>query len=189
MRLICATLSFVAFTAVNAQHLKFMGIPIDGTINNFQTKLSQKGFSISSYNKSAPIGVRQFVGNFTNKKAQIVVFYNAKTKIVYKVRVAFEEDFDENSDAKNSFNYYKELLTQKYGEYSLNSDMSEETAKEDSYSLLVIQQPIEEDPQLLGIINLSIQEYSFIGLKYNIWIDYDDCKNGAYNENEISNDL
>ena len=63
-----------------AQHLKFMGIPIDGSINAFQTKLIRKGFRISDRSKYSPIGVRSFEGYFTNKKVEIVVFYNAKTK-------------------------------------------------------------------------------------------------------------
>ena len=82
-------LLFSVCTAVFSQtHLKFVGIPIDGTITQFQTKLSTKGFKHNkAESANAPVGQRVFNGLFRSRNAELTVFYNRKTLIVYKVEV------------------------------------------------------------------------------------------------------
>ena len=71
-----------------AQHLKFEGIPIDGSITNFQKQLSSKGININNTkSKDAPIGQRIFNGRFHGYNSEITVFYGRKSKVVYKVEV------------------------------------------------------------------------------------------------------
>ncbi len=169
-----------------AQHLKFMGIPIDGSINAFQTKLIRKGFRISDRSKYSPIGVRSFEGYFTNKKVEIVVFYNAKTKDVYQCRVALDNVYKTMSEVQSDFDYYKNLLSRKYD--GLTSDMIDDLKEDNRFSIAVVQQPIREGAPLLGFIELSIQELDY-GLGYSLWIDYEDTKNSSYNEQQNTNDL
>ena len=64
-----------------SQHMKFMGIQLDGTIAQFTTKLQQKGVTISSENKYSGDGCRYFSGIFYGKEAKILVFYIPSTKI------------------------------------------------------------------------------------------------------------
>ena len=51
--------------AVSAQqHLKFMGIPLDGTVDNFALKLKAKGVTYdASESKLADAGTRIFYGS------------------------------------------------------------------------------------------------------------------------------
>lgn len=72
--------------SAHSEHLKFMDIPIDGTIASFQSKLESKGIKVNSTkSKEAPNGQRIFEGKFQGYKSEITVFYNRKTKEVYKV--------------------------------------------------------------------------------------------------------
>ena len=74
--------------SINAQHLSFMGIPINGNIKDFQSKLTTKGIRVDrSKSKDAPVGQRVFNGKFQGYNSEIEVFYNRKTKNVYKVEV------------------------------------------------------------------------------------------------------
>lgn len=169
-----------------AQHLKFMGIPINGNINAFQTRIAQKGIKVSYRNKTAPAGVRIFEGYFSNEKADIIVFYNVKTKNIYQCRVAFEKVFETIDAAQTKYDYYKVQLNQKYD--GLTSDMIDEMKSDTSFSIAVIQPPVREGALLLGYIELCIRELGY-NLGYSLWIDYIDRKNSTNNEEENTNDL
>ncbi len=150
LSLLCST--------VRAQHPDFMGIPINGTIDNFQAKLAQKGIKVSPVNKYVQAGARQFEGYFANQKAQIVVFYSINSKKVYKCRVSFDDLYYSWSQVNNAFNYYKELLKEKYRN-ALNSDMSDEYKSDVSFTLMVVQPPVDVGSLLLGTIELDIKNY------------------------------
>ena len=58
---------------VQAEHLKFMGIPLTGTITQFQQKLTAKGVTHDKKaSATAPIGTRIFSGKFAGAKAEII---------------------------------------------------------------------------------------------------------------------
>ena len=67
-------------------HVKFMGIELNGTITDFQTKLLNKGLTVSPQSKQQPTGVRLFDGTFSGEDAQIVVWYNPRNKEVYRAK-------------------------------------------------------------------------------------------------------
>lgn len=68
------------------EHLKFMGIELNGTIADFQTKLLAKGLTISPQSKQQPTGIRVFDGTFSGEDAQVVVWYNPRSKGVYRAK-------------------------------------------------------------------------------------------------------
>ena len=103
--------------------LKFMGIPLDGTITNFQAKLVQKGFKPDSeLNKVLDVGVRAFTGGtFYGEKADIAVWYNPKTKIVYSAKVIIESQSENKT--KNLLSSLGANIREKYdGRNTLETD-------------------------------------------------------------------
>lgn len=84
---LCCMIFAIASFAQSNVHIKFMGIPITGTIAQFQAKLVAKG---CTYNKvaSASIsnGTRAFKGTFVGNKVDIYVYYDTNTKIVYRTK-------------------------------------------------------------------------------------------------------
>ena len=78
------------FTLVlNAQteHMKFAGIPLTGTIDQFQTKLVAKGYRLNTkMSKMLPVGTRSFVGTFAGKKGNIAVYYDSETKMFMELK-------------------------------------------------------------------------------------------------------
>ena len=103
------------FVPAQAEHLKFMGIPLTGTITQFQQKLATKGVT---HNKRAsatvPIGTRFFNGKFAGSKADIIVWYDADTKIVYGAKAVYE--CYSTTERDNKYNELKPLLSAKYAE-------------------------------------------------------------------------
>lgn len=114
----------IAFT-VSAQtgHLTFKGVPIDGTLNEFVGKLKQKGFT--QIGKEQGIAILE--GDFAAFKGCTVVVYEHESGLVNRVGVMLPER-DTWSLLYNDYSKLKEMLTQKYGE------PSEETEEFQSYS-------------------------------------------------------
>lgn len=170
----------------SAKHLAFMGIPINGTISTFQTKLSNKGCKVSNLNYQLPSGIRMFTGVFAGNDSEIFVYFNTKTKIVYKVRVLVKEP--SLDIARSTFDYYKNLLSQKYEDVCLTSDMLEDNGLGDyEFEFLIFSTPLQEGAQLSGIIDLDVYEYD--DYEYAVRLDYTDYENAEKNEGSVMDDL
>lgn len=62
-RLIIFVISCLCYThAFSEEHLKFLGFPIDGTVNEYASKLKAKGFYVSPDNEYASNGLRVMEG-------------------------------------------------------------------------------------------------------------------------------
>ena len=66
-------------------HLKFLGFPIDGTVDEYASKIKSKGFYVSPDNEYAPKGLRIMEGPFLGKTRNIGLHYNKETKTIYGV--------------------------------------------------------------------------------------------------------
>ena len=83
-----AIISIVGLAQNTTKHLKYMGIPINGTITQFQAKLIAKGCVHDKLtSNSLGVGCRAFKGHFIDNKVSIFVYYDESTKIVYKSMV------------------------------------------------------------------------------------------------------
>ena len=104
---------FLCMAASAQQHLKFMGIPLDGTVDNFALKLKAKGVTYdAAESKAADAGTRIFYGKFMGEKARFIVFYNYKSKIVFSAAV--ELNYPTVESAHTPFVNLNDQLQQKY---------------------------------------------------------------------------
>ncbi len=118
--------TFIAFVSyAQSPHLKFVGIPLDGSINIFETQLLEKGFAKDTKsNKNAPLGVRFFHGSFIRKPASVVVYFDDKTKNVYGAKSYLNATTKE--EAVNEVEVLRDLLSNKYGKRALSIITDEE---------------------------------------------------------------
>lgn len=91
---------------------EFMGIPINGNISAFTTKLNTKGFKSTPNN--LPVGTKTFSGLYFGENADLYVFYIPTTKIVYRVKVAIE--CYNAKYAETLRDNFKEACATKFGE-------------------------------------------------------------------------
>ena len=103
---------FAIMVSAQSGHLKFMGIPINGTINEFQNKLLAKGFRVDTFSKSIPLGTRMFNGMFMGKKANIYVYYIPVTKTVYRAKACIEKE--DEKQIKSLYDETQSMLEDKY---------------------------------------------------------------------------
>lgn len=93
-------------------HLKFKGVPIDGTLNQFVAKMQSAGFTKVGQDGKAVILEGDFAGY---KDCYIVVSTLDNKDLVNKIAVKFES-CDNWRSLENNYLNLKELLTKKYGE-------------------------------------------------------------------------
>lgn len=170
--------------AIQAQepkgHLKFMGIELNGTINDFQAKLLSKGLTLSPQSKQQPTGSRLFDGTFSGEDAQIIVWYNPRTKQVYRAKAIISrygkdlvEQLMRNMETK---------LDAKYGKKNKESGKVE-----DDYLQEFTQHSyIEEN----GTIDMFISSTGYSAQNtFFLHIDYRDKENYIKNTQDEMDDL
>ncbi|MDR2886116.1 MAG: hypothetical protein LBU95_04975 [Rikenellaceae bacterium] len=114
--LLITTIAF-AQNKVNADpspHLAFKGVPIDGTLNEYVSKMKQQGFT----HVGTEDGIAMLEGDFAAYKNCIVGVVTLKQKdLVSKITVIFPKNETWSSLSSNYFSL-KGMLTEKYGEPS-----------------------------------------------------------------------
>jgi hypothetical protein len=108
------TLTTMLTFAQTSEHLSFKGVPIDGTLNEYVSKMKQSGFT----NLSTENGTALLSGDFAGYKDCIVGVSTLKQKdLVYKIGILFPEKDIWSTLSGNYFDL-KQMLTEKYGKPS-----------------------------------------------------------------------
>lgn len=102
---------FVGICSAQTEHMKFKGVPMEGTLQTFTNKLKAKGFT--------PIGIQDGVsmltGEFAGYKNCTIGAVADKSGMICKVAVIFPS-MDKWGELDNCYSSYKSMLTEKYGE-------------------------------------------------------------------------
>lgn len=156
------TLAFaVPAQAQTTPHFKFMGIPINGTISNFQSKLAAKGFVYDAKaSKQSGPGIRRFTGMFSSNKAKLAVYYDTKTKDVYEVKVII--DCSDKDEAQSLYREMRSNLMTKYAGRSESEDTQLEG--EDCTKVCVF-----HDDQSIGLIGVYVEKGDY----FDYWVSFE----------------
>lgn len=182
--LVTITLLFAVINIMAQEHLSFKGISIEGSMTEFCQKLKAKGFiSIGRENNTT-----MFSGDFTGRKATVGVTATDDGKNVFAVVVLFEPSGEWNT-LVNTYDYYKDLYTRKYGKPTISKENN--PARSDSNTALMAE--VHEGTVVYGCawevtggdIQLSIEKTSgfYEGV---VMIRYRDSQNV---ETKIQKDL
>lgn len=173
-------ISIIVQAQESKTHLKFMGIELNGSVTDFQSKLLAKGLSVSPQSKQQPTGIRVYDGTFSGEDAQIVVWYNPRSKEVYRAKAIINR-------------YGKDLVEQllrsmerkldaKYGTENKHS----EEVEDDHLQKFVQHSYLEEN----GSIDLFIVSTGYSSQSdYFLHIDYKDKENFIKNTQDEMDDL
>lgn len=168
------------FTVVicSAQHMSFLGIPINGSLSSFQNKLANKGFKYNqTESRLAPSGERVFSGTWKGHKALVSVFYNRKTNNVYEVELSIESD---------DINVIQSMLDKTRKEiekdYAYFAEHDVEDGRNLHYRYHILPQSTNADP--IGTIHVKpTYAYLFdngghnVGTVYVLQLNYEDKQN------------
>jgi hypothetical protein len=118
MRKFIALFAFIVIAltsyAQGSSKLYFKGIPVDGSLTEFCQKLKAKGLTYVNSNNSEAL----FEGDFAGRHATIGVAATNDGRKVFAVVVFFDASQEWNT-LVSTYNYYKDLYTQKYGNPSV----------------------------------------------------------------------
>lgn len=168
--------------AQGQEHLKFMGIPLNGTINQFQTKLATKGVNVDvATNKTIGVGCRAFKGSFSGKDAQIFVYYDEATKAVYRAKAVIQSSDEVICD--NYYTYFVNMLSTKY------SDAETERGEQDGHESISFFIPNDTLASYKYLGTIDVYRSSYYSISYSIHVDYTDTLNKVKHENRNMDDL
>ena len=177
---------FLCMAASAQQHLKFMGIPLDGTVDNFTLKLKAKGVTYdAAKSKGLSPGAKFYRGTFMGEKACFVVMFNAKSRLVYGVGV--EMSYSSLALAKTPFMDIADKLHNKYP-----TAVYDRIDKDGSSDALGVSFTIPEEnsTEPLGIIMQSLKRPDgILSIDWGINLIYTDVKNYKKHESLNSEDL
>ena len=165
-------------------HLKFMGIPLDGTITQFQAKLAKKGVAHDvAGSKILPPGCRGFNGTFSGKKANIYVYYDTTSKVVYRAKAVI--DYSDKSLCSSDYDYFVSMLSEKY------YDAEKNEGKQDGYDAIIFLVPNPPDAlyKYYGRIDVYRSASDSYPVYYFLHVDYTDTLNSVKHENRNMEDL
>lgn len=176
----CVCFFALTIQAQTTSHLKFMGIELNGTISAFQSKLLAKGLKVSPISKNSPNGTRVFEGSFSGEEATIYVWYNTRTKIVYRAKAMIMREREESiKQLKSSF---ESKLDIKYG-----TDTKKVEKVKDDYLHEFYQSSYMLDN---GEVDLFIGSTGYTSLgTFFLHIDYHDLQNAVNNAVDEMDDL
>ena len=164
------------------EHIKFMGIPLNGTIQQFHQKLVGRGCKHDvKLSGMMAKGTRAFNGSFAGNKATIFVYYDENTNIVYRAKAVIDCSGEGIRDSQ--FNDIKNLLDTKYGTL-----LSEKGTHEDydAYSYIIFS---DNTDKLIGHVDLYISKQEFGFHKYSLHVDYFDIVNSEKHDQKRLDDI
>ncbi|MBP8935840.1 MAG: hypothetical protein KBG68_09140 [Prevotella sp.] len=100
---------FVGFCPAQNSHMKFKGIPMDGTLQSFTNKLKDIGFSSLGIQD----GVSLLTGDFGGYKKCTIGAVADRNGMICKVTVIFPA-MEKWSELEECYNMYKSMLSEKY---------------------------------------------------------------------------
>ena len=174
------TLLMTATLSAQTEHVKFLGIPLDGTIQQFQENLSANGCSFDpKTNSIMPEGVKAFKGTFAGHEAQLLVFYDATIDLVYQAQAIITCQGAEACE--EIFNEINSLLQEKYG--TLLSTKSIQYGH-DSYGYTIL----TEQRVVMGDAGIFVTKNENTADGYSIYVQYMDTANMRKHQSQSSDD-
>ncbi len=110
-KFITLVLLAITMSAFAQEHMKFMGLPIDGQLTTFCQALEKKNFQLEKERN----GRARYEGSFTGKPVYVIVETTPKTYTVCDVLVVYKDN-NTWGEMEDLYVGLKEQLTAKYDE-------------------------------------------------------------------------
>lgn len=92
------------------EHIRFMGLPVDGSIKEFAQQMKRSGFKCTTKNKKA--GAWMFRGMFTGQPSDVCVAFDKGTGVVNSVMVYLPAETEREAEAH--IERFDGMLAEKY---------------------------------------------------------------------------
>lgn len=168
-------------------HMKFKGIPMEGTLNSFVQKLKDKGFNYLGQQDGTALLKGEFAAT---KGCTIGVARFSDRDEVNLVAVIFPEEDTWNAISKSYYNL-KDMLTEKYG---LPESIEEFTDREPSSDFIKFHSLLRDECNFIsefacegGVIQLTMKKQGYTSAA--VILRYIDKTNAAETRKKVMDDL
>lgn len=174
--LCCLIIAVVSFAQNSEQHLKYMGVPITGTITQFQSKIAAKGVQYDKFaSSSIASGTRAFNGTFAGNKVLIFVYYDTQSKVVYREKSVINSVSEDIAEQK--YANMRQLFMQKYNDIQYDEQGGKEALTIDTGNGRIDMYVCKDESALRYPYNFSVH------------IDYWDGDNSDQHDNSLLEDI
>lgn len=178
-------LSLFCMIVQGQTHMKFMGIPMNGSVELFTQKLKAKGLTCDvAKTKASPSGVKIYKGLFMGEDSEFMIFFNPKDKNVFAVEVSM--DYSSLDLVTIPFENIFKQLKEKYSK-AVVTVLKDSNGKAEGFQFYV---PDAEEKKLLGLITYKLRKPDgLLQREYTISLFYGDVENFKKSENKNYDDL
>jgi len=163
------------------EHLKFMGIPLDGPVGAFQQKLQERGVTFDiDLPTEKEIGSKAYVGTFSGEQAAIYVYYHVQDSCVFRAKAVIECKSEALGSSK--FAKFRNLLAMKY-----KNEISS-VGQQDGFPTYTVEVSYSDSADIMGSIDIYITTPSYYVSEMYVHIDYTDFMNYPEEESEFNLD-
>lgn len=176
----------VGVCPAQTEHMKFKGIPMEGTLQSFTNKLKAKGYEPVTIKD----GISLLLGEFGGYKNCTICAIADKSGMICKVSVFFP-DMDKWGDLEGCYLNYKSMLSEKYGEpTTCVEEFQDEYADDDFRKLHAVKMDRCKYYSVFSGNNGEIQlEITHQDFNCNVMISYFDKANQDKLRQQIMDDL
>lgn len=183
-------MSFTLIFAQSSEHLKFKGVPIDGTLSEYVSKMKQAGFQLIETDDGEAVLEGEFAGY---SDCMIGVKTLQKQDLVHEIVVLFPSQ-DKWSGLSYDYERLKSMLTKKHGEPDecVEKFVNPYRAEDDNGKMREVRMDRCEYYSIYnvddGSIILSIENFGYpFGCSVGLW--YSDKINSEKFDNAAMEDL
>ena len=103
-------------STAQTEHVRFLGIPLDGTIQQFQDELTAKDCNYDQTTSDLlPKGIKAFKGTYAGNEALLMVFHDETTNVVYQAKAVITCQGEDSCEV--IFNKINEQLQTEHGTF------------------------------------------------------------------------
>ena len=166
--------------SAQTEHVRFLGIPLDGTIQQFQESLVANGCSLDQKTSELlPKGMCALRGSYAEHDALMIVLYDETADVVYQAKAIITCQGEETSDSV--FNVINQQLQLEYG--TLLSTKSIQYGHE-SYGYTIL----SKERVVVGDIGLFMTRDENNPNVFLVQVQYTDTANLRVHERQQSDD-
>ena len=172
-------LSLLLFLSLSStaqtEHVRFLGIPLDSTIQQFQEELTIKGCSDGKVFLILE-GMKAFKGSYAGHDALLMVFYDETIDVVYQAKAVITCQGEDSCEA-----VFKEINEQLQTEHGTFLSTKSIQYGHDSYGYTIL----SPERVVMGDVGLYVTKEENSPNSFLVQVQYTDTANMRLHEKQI----
>ena len=162
-------------STAQTEHVRFLGIPLDGSIQHFQEELTTKGCSDGKVFLILE-GMKAFKGSYAGHDALLMVFYDETIDVVYQAKAVITCQGEDSCEAV--FNEINEQLQTEHGTFLSTKSIQ---YGHESYGYTIL----SPERVVMGDVGLYVTKEENSPNGFLVQVQYTDTANMRLHEKQI----